>query len=135
MFHVEEGKSVGLQSGKLKGRGEGRKGNFVSVHSMLDIILGGFHSCGGPSELAFSVAGELSLGGSSSVKTLDVEKWVHFEVGFKGLGPLLVSKCRPSTQPLFLENVVMSPKRQSVFCLAMEILLVCALEEVENVFP
>lgn len=57
-----------------------------------------------------------------------------FEMGFKGFGPLLVSKYRPSTQPLFLENVVLSPNRQGVFCLAMEVLPVCALEVENEVF-
>ena len=44
------------------------------------------------------------------------------------LGPW-VEKCRPSTQPLFLENMVLSPKSghpffqlpEGVFCLVMEI--------------
>lgn len=45
-----------------KGR-KGRKANFTSIHFMLDSMLGAFHRCGSPLELAFSLAGEASLGG------------------------------------------------------------------------
>ena len=82
MFRVEEGTSVGLHCRKPKRQREGQEGELYVCPLYAGHYVGGaFHRCGSLSELAFSVPGELSLGGGGSVRILDVEKWVQGRLG------------------------------------------------------